>query len=168
MVYHKLHKLFYHLSHFIYHNPSFMPSNYFSFHLPVFPQLNGWHFLCIHHPYNPLLSDVSALHQGLRDVVDIHTIEFDFGIILGCQFFQFRLQIYAFPTPSSHPINDDRLGELLSPGQNLIKLVTIFDGLHLYNIGSSHIWPKSLYSKVPLLRLPPLSSSPINSKPRRP
>lgn len=22
-------------------------------------------------------SDVSALHQGLRDVVDIHTIEFD-------------------------------------------------------------------------------------------
>lgn len=127
------------------------------------------------------------------------------GIILSCQFFQFRLQIYAFPTPSSHPtnrkweqetsentskkhpnkktmnrqrgkhfhregerpINDDRLAELLSLGQNLIKLVTIFDGLHLYNIGSSHIWPKSLYSQVPLLRLPPLSS-PINSKPRRP
>ena len=37
------------------------------------------------------------------------------------------------------PINDDRLVELLSLGQNLIKVVTIFDGLHLYNIGSSRI-----------------------------
>ena len=55
----------------------------------------------MHHPYNPLLplniakkkreedneitngwvsdtySDVPALHQGLRDVVDIHSIKFD-------------------------------------------------------------------------------------------
>jgi hypothetical protein len=48
------------------------------------------------------------------------------------------------------PVNDNGLGKLVSLKKNLIKMVRIIDGFHLYGGWPSHIWPRRCYFKISL------------------